>query len=92
MIRQLDNVDDVQVWEVDMNVNGNRRYVIHFSNIPFREKLDNETHSAYIEAHRAHAREKLYVKYYRAKWFGGGIVFQAAEGHQHRIRNAIKES
>lgn len=88
-IRELEPVADNRVWQIDNDVNGNQRYVIHYLAIPFREQLPDETFREYQLAHIEHARTALYGKKYRASWFGGGIVFQAAEGYRRRIESAI---
>lgn len=61
------NIDgeNYEVFRIKNDSNGNPRYVIHFIhfNIPL-EEYDNIN--------------KLYgFTKYRAKWFGGGIVFQS---------------
>lgn len=58
-------ISGVEVFRVENDVNGNPRYVIHFLDVS-----DN-----YNEA-LSQAR-KIGGKKYRAKWFGGGIVFSS---------------
>ena len=88
--RQIDTVEDYPVYQIDCDINGNCRYVIHFLAIPFRDRHDGETFLDYIFAHEEYAKKALYGKKYRAKWFGGGIVFTAPEGARRRVENAIK--
>ena len=80
MHKQLDTTGhDFAIWQVDNTVNGAERYVVHYLAIPFTDDPDQPYHvnqSNHIEA----ARKALYGKKYRAKWFGGGIVFQAYAG------------
>ena len=66
---------ELDLWRIDSDINGNPRYVIHFIAVPFRDKLPEESHLAFYNAHQRHAAKALYVKKYRAKWFGGGVVF-----------------
>lgn len=87
--RQIDTVADYPVYQIDCDINGNCRYVIHFLAIPFRDRHDGETFADYMEAHIQYARKALYGKKYRAKWFGGGIVFTAPEGARKRVKYAI---
>ena len=55
----------VKVFRIKNDVNGNPRYVIHFSDLGI--KLDDYDNI-----------NKLYgFKKYRAGWFGGGVVFQS---------------
>ena len=58
-------INGIEVFRVDNDVNGNPRYVVHFLSLS-----DN-----YNEA-LSQAR-KIGGKKYRAKWFGGGIVFSS---------------
>ena len=88
--RQIDTVADYPVYQIDCDINGNCRYVIHFAAIPFRNQRENEPVFEYILAHEDYARKALYGKKYRAKWFGGGIVFTAPEGARKRVKYAIK--
>lgn len=81
MNKQLDTTGhDFSIWQVDCDVNGNSRYVVHYLAIPF---TDNEEQPYYVNQrnHVEHARQALHGKKYRAKWFGGGIVFQAYAGN-----------
>lgn len=59
------NNEDVDFWRVDNCINGNPRYVIHFLDI-----ADN-----YIDA--INIAKSIGGKKYRAKWFGGGVVFSS---------------
>ena len=80
MRKQIDTTGhDFNIWQIDHDINGNARYVVHYLTIPFQ---DDVTQPFYINQnnHIEHARRALYGKKYRAKWFGGGIVFQAYAG------------
>lgn len=73
-IRKLDGYP-CEVWRISPDTNGNPRYVVHYLAVPYKEDtsqtfLTNQTN------HIEHARRALYGRRYRAKWFGGGIVFQ----------------
>ena len=59
------NGKDIEVTRIDNCVNGNPRYVVHFIDI-----ADN-----YIDA--VNIARQIGGKKYRAKWFGGGIVFSS---------------
>lgn len=59
------NEKDIEIIRIDNCVNGNPRYVIHFLSI-----ADN-----YIDA--INIARQIFGKKYRAKWFGGGIVFSS---------------
>lgn len=80
MRKQIDTTGhDFSIWQVDHDINGNARYVVHYLTIPFE---DDDSQPFYINQanHIEAARQALYGKKYRAKWFGGGIVFQAYAG------------
>ena len=55
----------IEVFRIPNDVNGNPRYVVHFLDLNIKlSDYDNIN--------------KLYgFKKYRAKWFGGGVVFQS---------------
>jgi hypothetical protein len=59
------NGKSVDIVRVDNCINGNPRFVIHFLSI-----ADN-----YIDA--INIARQIGGKKYRAKWFGGGIVFSS---------------
>lgn len=52
---------NVRIWQIDNNVNGAPRFVIHF--LSLFDDYDNNNHT------------ELRLKKYGAKWFGGGYVF-----------------
>lgn len=62
---KLSNGDEIAVWHVNNDANGNPRYVIHFLDIC----------NDYAKA--AKIANKIGGKKYTAKWFGGGIVFSS---------------
>ena len=60
---------DINVFRVNNDVNGNPRYVAHYLDFG-------------IESYRATAlTRKAGLSIYRAKWFGGGFVFQSYNIH-----------
>ena len=58
-------INGIEVFRVENDVNGNPRYVIHFLD------LSTNYNDALFKA------RKIGGKKYRAKWFGGGIVFSS---------------
>ena len=56
---------EIEVFRIPNDVNGNPRYVVHFMDLGIKlTDYDNIN--------------KLYgFNKYRAKWFGGGVVFQS---------------
>jgi hypothetical protein len=56
------NNEEIEVFQIDNDLNGNPRYVVHFLSLGI--KLAD------------YGKIKGLVKY-RAKWFGGGYVFQS---------------
>ena len=56
---------EIEVFRIPNDLNGNPRYVVHFMDLNIKlADYDNIN--------------KLYgFKKYRAKWFGGGVVFQS---------------
>ena len=59
------NNETIEYFRIDNDTHGNPRYVIHFL------ELHNDYNEA-IKIARSFGGQK-----YRAKWFGGGIVFQS---------------
>lgn len=55
----------VELKRVDNDYYGNPRYVVHFL------ALDDDYNKAHAKAKRIGGKK------YRAKWFGGGFVFQS---------------
>lgn len=93
MKRKLDTTGlDFEIWQVEHDINGNARYVVHYLAIPYE---DDETQPFYVNQarHIEEARQALRGKRYRAKWFGGGIVFHAYAGNpvQH-VLDAIERA
>ena len=57
--------NEIQAFRIDNDSNGNPRYVVHFMDLG-------------IELNDYDNINKLYgFKKYKAKWFGGGVVFQS---------------
>ena len=89
-IETPENMPDI--WQIDCDVNGNSRYVVHYLAIPYGEYsgasiLDYREHQI---RHVEHARKSLHGKRYRARQFGGGIVFQAYAGNPvEHLRDSI---
>ena len=67
---------DIDAFRIENDQNGNPRYVIHYLNVPTKEG----TFDAALNKAR-----KIGGKKYRAKWFGGGIVFQS-----YNLRDSLK--
>jgi len=59
----------VEYWRIDNDTNGNPRYVIHFMALPYSGED--------IQAHYRNTARLIFGQKYRAKWFGGGVVFQS---------------
>lgn len=85
--KQIDtNGHDFTIWQVDGSVNSSApfRYVVHYLTIPApTTEVEAEGISGFVVAqsdHIEHAKAMLHGTKYRAKWFGGGIVFQAYAG------------
>lgn len=70
------------VHRVKDDVNGNSRYVVHYTEIPFRERGKNETYTDYQNAWIDHSKDALGGNIYRGREFGGGIVFYSANLEQ----------
>ena len=80
----------IPFYRVDCNINGNPRYVVHFLDI-----MPNTAQNVSVEEKYRitlnHAR-KFGGQKYRAKWFGGGIVFTSyyIEGLLDDIQQSLK--
>lgn len=91
------NIQDIELIKVNRDANGNSRYVTHFFNI-LSDKEQKEIYEAYIKNHGGSSLGVTSVQYmaainkareiggkkYRAKDFGGGIVFQSTMPKQLR--------
>ena len=70
----------VRIYKINHDVNGNPRFVVHYTAAP--DPNEGEPASggeAFIRQQNEHityAAKVFCGKRYRAKWFGGGIVFQ----------------
>lgn len=59
------NGNEIEAFRIDNDNNGNPRYVVHFSDLG-------------VSLWDYDSINKLYgFNKYRAKWFGGGVVFQS---------------
>ena len=56
---------EIEVFRIKNDVNGNPRYIVHFLDL-------NIKLSDYDNTNKLYGFNK-----YRAKWFGGGVVFQS---------------
>ena len=72
---------EITTFRIPNDVNGNPRYVVHFMDLDI--KL-----SDYDNINKLYGFNK-----YRAKWFGGGVVFQSynIEDTLHYALNKVKE-
>ena len=59
------NGKDIEIIRIDNCINGNPRYIIHFLSIA----------DTYQDA--INIAKQIGGKKYRAKWFGGGVVFSS---------------
>ncbi len=73
-----EKVSGIEFFRVNNGANGNPRYVVHYSHIPINEDVPvfNQYKEALNKARQIGGRK------YTAKWFGGGIVFQAHLLHE----------
>lgn len=79
MRKKIENEHGFDLWQIDGSANSSvpYRYVVHFMDIPGPGYQGPDlTYGNHIE----HAKNMLHGTKYRAKWFGGGIVFQAYAG------------
>lgn len=59
------NGEELTVYRIDNDYNGNPRYVIHFLSLGLKDYESTKL------------TRKAGLKIYRAKWFGGGFVIQS---------------
>lgn len=80
------------------DVNGNPRYVCHYSVLLTQKEKDDPNVFQYV--FKGHSRgywialarfRKIGGKQYRAKWYGGGIVFTGYENETRRAVNELME-
>ena len=73
-----EKVSGIEFFRINNDKNGNPRYVVHYLDIPVDEDVPvfNKYEEALNKARQIGGRK------YTAKWFGGGIVFQAHLLHE----------
>ncbi len=71
------NGHEIQVFRINNDVNGNPRFVVHYLDI-----LSDGEHGFDMALKNA---KKVGGRVYRAKWFGGGIVFSS-----YNVRNTLE--
>lgn len=71
------NGENISIWKISHDVNGNPRYVVHFLSLISCQEADGieGVGNAYNEA--ARKIKSIGGRKYRAKWFGGGLVFSS---------------
>ena len=81
---------DYTITPIANTVNGAARHVVHYMAIPFTEYAGENIYDfrAHQVAHIEHAKKMLHGQTYRAKSYGGGIVFQAYAGSPIKHVNA----
>jgi len=81
------NGEKSRVWQIDNDINGNERYVVHFCT------MDVSLNDYMSRMGKDRKATKAGLKVYRAKWFGGGYVFQAndLEGKLNAMYNEINK-
>ena len=73
----------IRYWRVDNDIYGNPRYIVHYLDISTDADSGNATDYASRQAAQfSAARNRVGGRKYRAKWFGGGIVFQSYLGER----------
>ena len=66
------NGQEITVWRINNDINGNPRFVIHFLDVlEDSQKGGNQYSNAVKIIHSIGGRK------YNAKWFGGGLVFSS---------------
>ena len=76
----LSNGSEIEFTRVNNDVNGNPRYVCHFSNVPVEltQAERDSLNFISIEYSKALAKAKKYGgRKFHNKQYGGGIVFQS---------------
>jgi hypothetical protein len=68
-------VNDIQFTRIDSDVNGNPRYVCHFSNL--LKDSENTDDISFKYAMALARAKKIGGKKFHNKQYGGGIVFQS---------------
>jgi len=92
------NGNDVTAYKVNHDSNGNPRWVVHFLDLLTRLECDEASAAAKARSVLTFGTEVMMQKAiekartvggvkYRAKWFGGGIVFQS-----YNIRETIERA
>jgi hypothetical protein len=76
-----ETINGITFYQINNDYYGNPRYVVHF--LALSDDYENAIKLA----------KKIGGKKYRAKWFGGGIVFETFSPNDIATRiNAIKEN
>ena len=82
--------EKIEYYKIDHDVNGNPRYVVHFLVLaqPDEKNGLKAVDMAYNEA--ARKIQSIGGKKYRAKWYGGGLVF-SSYNLEDDLRYAMKQ-
>jgi hypothetical protein len=72
---KTETVNDIQFTRIDSDVNGNPRYVCHFSNL--LKDSENTDDISFKYATALARAKKIGGKKFHNKQYGGGIVFQS---------------
>jgi len=76
---------NIVAHRVDNDVNGNARWVVHWLNFSHQ----GEWYDDVVKRLQRKGNNITSVRKYTAKWYGGGIVFQADESALKRYLQAM---
>lgn len=74
---KLNNGEEITVYKINNDVNGNPRFVVHFLSLGLKD---------YVSISKETGLQK-----YRAKWFGGGYVFSTYRGLDDKLSEVIEQ-
>jgi hypothetical protein len=82
-------VNGIEFTRINNDVNGNPRYVVHYTNLSIPSDANHPGHGYALAIMRAHT---IGGKKYNNKQYGGGIVFQSYSLPElaESIKNALK--
>ncbi len=74
-------IKGIRFHRINNDINGNPRYVTHFLNLinetDNNQAPDDLNRIPWLYKRAADKAKKIGGKKYRARWFGGGLVFQS---------------
>ena len=76
-IQPTKQIGEIQFFRVPSDTNGNPRFVVHFLDLLVEGETSRTTPLRDLYALAIRRANQIGGRKYRARWFGGGVVFQS---------------